>query len=131
MPCLVIDASDQHWELVSELSRLVDCQTIAETVKHCAQDLIGAVPVYTKHLGDFLEPCVCLMKRFVEHFEARRAHVRTFLNSSSDMHASQVLVAAYAHRSVHFGCRLWARTSDVALIAVNLCLPSSACSRLP
>src|SRR6202040_3841309 len=28
-------------------------------------------------LGDFLEPGVCLVNRFVEHFQAGRAHIRT------------------------------------------------------
>jgi hypothetical protein len=35
------------------------------------------VSVHTQFLGDFLEPHVCLVKRFVEYFEARGAHIRT------------------------------------------------------
>jgi len=70
MPCLVVDASDQHWELITELGCFVDCQTIAEAVEHCPQDPIGAVPLQIQRLRNLLEPCVCLMKRFIEHFEA-------------------------------------------------------------
>jgi len=45
VPRLVIDASNQHRELVAELSRLVDGQTIAQAMQHGAQCLMGTVPV--------------------------------------------------------------------------------------
>jgi hypothetical protein len=47
--------------------------------QHRAEQLIGAVPVHAQLLGDFLEPCVCLMKRIVENFEAGRGHILRLL----------------------------------------------------
>ena len=44
-PSFVIDPPDQHRELVTQLGCLVDCQTITEDVKDCAQHLVGAVPI--------------------------------------------------------------------------------------
>jgi len=76
VPRLVIDAADEHRELVPKLSGLVDRQTIAEAVQHGAQRVIGAVPVGAQHLRDLLEPCIRFVKRFIEHFEAGRAHGR-------------------------------------------------------
>src|ERR1700704_3796076 len=78
MPCLVIDAADQHRELVTELGCLVDDQAIPQAVKHRAQDVISAVPLEPQLVADFLEPCICLVNGFVEHFEAGHAHGRTF-----------------------------------------------------
>jgi len=36
VPCLVIDATDKHRQLVAQLSCLVDRQTIAEAMQHRA-----------------------------------------------------------------------------------------------
>src|ERR1700676_1740683 len=83
MPCLIIDAPDQHRELITELGRLVDGQTIAQRVKYGAQNLIGTMPIQTQGFGDFLEPRVGLVQGFIEHFEAGRTHIRTFRIRSS------------------------------------------------
>src|ERR1700704_1956531 len=76
MPRLVIDTADQHWELIAELSRLVDCQAIAQAMQHRAQGLVSATATGANDLIDFLEPYIRLVKRFVEHFEAGQAHGR-------------------------------------------------------
>jgi hypothetical protein len=70
VPSFVVDAAHEHRELVAQLSGLVDRQPIAEAMQHRAQRLIRAVPVRTQHLRNLLEPCIGLVKRLVEHFEA-------------------------------------------------------------
>jgi hypothetical protein len=74
VPSLVVDAADQHRELIAKIGRFVDCQSIAQAVQHGTQSLISQVPVGIQILCDFLEPSVGLLDRFVENCETGYAH---------------------------------------------------------
>ena len=109
MPGLVIDAADQHRELVAELSGLIGRQAIAQAMLHRAQG--SPASLRAQHPLDFLEPCIGFMQRFVEHFDAGQAH-----GSYPGMRAYPMLNRAQRAKSSQNVC---AQKPGIALTGIN------------
>src|SRR5260370_16008854 len=75
IPTLVVETTDEHWQLRRELGGLLNRQPVTQRMQRCPESQIGLVPIWAvQNLHQILEPHIGLMYRPVENFEACRTH---------------------------------------------------------
>jgi hypothetical protein len=75
VPALVIDATDQQWQLRRKSCSVINGQAVAQRMKHGPQRLVSAVLVFpAQSVHDFVEPDVGDLESTIEGGQAGLAH---------------------------------------------------------